>query len=833
MSAWRLAWTLARRDLRGGWRGLPVLLACLGLGVAAIAGIGSLSESVRGALRADARLLLGGDIDIRRTHQPMSAEARDWVAARAGGVSDTIRMRAMVSGGDGRALVELKAVDGAYPLLGQMTLSPPLPLAEALADGGAVAEAALLARLGVAVGDSLRLGEREVVLRAVIIREPDRLASVFSLGPRLMVAGDTLPATGLVQTGSLIRYHVKALLLPGRDAKATLEALDDTFPETAWRLRDASAAQPGLRRFVERLGMYLGLVGLTALLVGGIGVASAVASHLQTRVTTVATLKSLGATPSLVLRVYALQVALVVVAGIAIGLIVGAAAPFAVAPLAGANLALSLHPGLAPLPLSLAALFGALVALVVTLWPLAAVSAQPAARLYRPLAETVRPPRRYVLLVALAGLALIVVTAGTAPAHGIGWWFVAAALFATLLLLQAARLTAWAARLAAPRLGGVAKLALLAIAAPAGPTRLMVLALGMGLSVLVAIGAVEDSFRAEIAGRLAEESPAFFFIDIQRDQADALSATVAAVPGAEPPILAPMLRGRITALNGTPAGELDMPPGSRWLVRNDLGMTFRDTPQPGVPLAAGDWWGPDYAGLPLVSLSAGSAMAAGFAVGDTVAFTVLGRRIEAEIANFRNVDWSAVTLNFVVIFSPGVFDGAPYAYIATAQATPAAEDTVVRAIGKDFPNVSAVAVREVLETAKGVLSSVGGTLRATAGLTLLAGILVLAGVVAAGRRARIRDAAILKVLGARRADLLRAHLLEFALIGCAAGLVAVAVGGITAWAFVSQILAMEWAFSPWRALATVLGGTAITAAVGFAGTWQALGQKAAPLLRSG
>jgi putative ABC transport system permease protein len=831
MSAWRLAWTLARRDLRGGWRGLPVLLACLGLGVAAIAGIGSLSESVRGALRADARQLLGGDIDIRRTHQPMSAEARDWVAARAGAMSDTVRMRAMVSGGDGRALVELKAVDGAYPLLGAMTLSPPLPLAEALVDGGAVAEAALLARLGVAVGDSLRLGEREVVLRAVIIREPDRLASVFSLGPRLMVASDTLPATGLVQTGSLIRYHVKALLAGGRDAKATLEALDDAYPETAWRLRDASAAQPGLRRFVERLGMYLGLVGLTALLVGGIGVASAVASHLQTRVETVATLKSLGATPSLVMGVYALQVALVVAAGIAIGLILGAAAPFAVAPLAGQNLALSLHPGLAPLPLSLAALFGALVALVVTLWPLATVSAQPAARLYRPLAETVRPPRRYVLLVALAGLALIVVTAGTAPAHGIGWWFVAAALFATLLLLQAARLTAWAARLAAPRLGGITKLALLAIAAPAGPTRLMVLALGMGLSVLVAIGAVEDSFRAEIAGRLAEESPAFFFIDIQRDQADALSATVAAVPGAEPPILAPMLRGRITALNGTPAGELDMPPGSRWLVRNDLGMTFRDTPQPGVPLAAGDWWGANYAGPPLVSLSAGSAMAAGFAVGDTVAFTVLGRRIEAEIANFRNVDWSAVTLNFVVIFSPGVFDGAPYAYIATAQAARHAEDAVVRAIGKDFPNVSAVAVREVLETAKGVLSAVGGTLRATAGLTLLAGILVLAGVVAAGRRARIRDAAILKVLGARRGDLLRAHLLEFALIGCAAGLVAVAVGGITAWAFVSQIMAMEWAFSAWRALATVLGGTAITAAVGFAGTWQALAQKAAPLLR--
>jgi len=378
---------------------------------------------------------------------------------------------------------------------------------------------------------------------------------------------------------------------------------------------------------------------------------------------------------------------------------------------------------------------------------------------------------------------------------------------------------------------GIAKLALLAVAAPAGPTRRMLLALGMGLAVLVAIGAVEDSFRAEIAGRLAEESPAFFLIDIQRDQADALAATVAAVPGAEPPILAPMLRGRIIAVNGTPAGELTVPPGSRWLLRNDLGMTFRDTPQPGVPLAAGDWWGPDHAGPPLVSLSAGSAMAAGFAVGDTVAFTVLGRRIEAEIANFRNVDWSAVTLNFVVIFSPGVFDGAPYAYIATAQATPAAEDGVVRAIGKDFPNVSAVAVREVLETAKGVLSSVGGTLRATAGLTLLAGILVLAGVVAAGRRARIHDAAILKVLGARRVDLLRAHLLEFALIGASAGLVAVVVGAIASWAFVSQIMHMDWAFSASRVLITVLGGTAITAAVGFAGTWRALAQKAAPLLR--
>jgi putative ABC transport system permease protein len=364
----RLAWRLARRDLRGGVRGLPVFVACLALGVAAIAGIGSLTAAIRAGLDADARVLLGGDIDIRRSHAPIDAEARAWVEARASAISDTVRMRAMAVAGE-RALVELKAVDAAYPLLGAVTLDPPMPLSEALTGAGAVADAALLARLGLAPGDEIALGEARFTVRATIRREPDRLASPFSLGPRLMIAASELGATGLIRRGSLIRYHTKLTLPQGVDAAAVIAALDAAFPDADWRLRDPSRAQPGLRAFIERLGMYLVLIGLTALLVGGLGVASAVRGHLASRIDAIATLKCLGAPPALVFRVYALQVLAVAALAIVVGAAAGATLPWPLAPVVAERLEIAARLAVYPAPLAFAAVCGLLAAALFTLWP--------------------------------------------------------------------------------------------------------------------------------------------------------------------------------------------------------------------------------------------------------------------------------------------------------------------------------------------------------------------------------------------------------------------------------------------------------------------------------
>jgi putative ABC transport system permease protein len=359
-----------------------------------------------------------------------------------------------------------------------------------------------------------------------------------------------------------------------------------------------------------------------------------------------------------------------------------------------------------------------------------------------------------------------------------------------------------------------------------------VLALGVGLSVLVAIGAVEGSLHDALAERLSAEAPAFFFIDIQRDQVEPFARLVDSVPGAGGIEHAPMLRGRLVAINGTPVRELEIPRGSRWLVRTDIGLTFADARPARVRLAEGEWWPERYAGPPLVSFDAESARDIGLGVGDRVAFSVLGRKVEAEIANLRRVEWNDIAINFVVMFAPGVLDGAPYATVATARASEAAEAPLVAAIGERFPNVSAIPVRAMLDAGARVVATIATALGIAAGVTLVAGVLVLAGVVAAGRRARLYDSVVLKVLGATRGDVLSAYLLEHALLGLAAGAIAAAIGTLAAWAFVTGFLELDWTFSPARAAATVLAGAAIATVVGFAGTWRALGQKPAPILRA-
>jgi len=383
---------LALRDLRGGAKRLRIFVACLALGVAAIAGVGSLGAAVRAGIAADARTLLGGDLELRLAHREITQEQRDFLTRRAE-LSEVAQLRAMARRADNaeRRLVELKAVDGAYPLAGAVQLAPGMGMREALGrsdDGrwGAVAERALFDRLRVEVGDEILVGENRYVLRAVLEREPDRGVQAF-FGPRLIIALESLPDTGLLQPGSLVYRHYRlAAPAPGAPEALTAE-LRARFPNAAWRVRGLDEAAPGLQRFVRRTELYLTLVALSALLVGGLGVAHAISAWLETRIQTIAILKSVGAGRGVILRTYAAQAALFAAVGILIGLAIGAALPWAAAAPLGERLGVAVRPTLYPAPLGLAALFGALTAALFTLWPLARDGRDPAG-------NTVPRPRR-------------------------------------------------------------------------------------------------------------------------------------------------------------------------------------------------------------------------------------------------------------------------------------------------------------------------------------------------------------------------------------------------------------------------------------------------------
>ena len=848
-SSWALALRLARRELRGGLKGFRIFLGCLMLGVAAIAGIGSVSQSMLAGLQQDGRSLLGGDIDLRLVHRPASAEQRAWLEARAE-VSEVTELRTMARAAEPaepaarRVLVELRAVDSLYPLYGAVGLEPAGPLDGALAfrDGawGAVADANLLNRLNLtpdrtSTGVRVRVGEAIYEIRATLAQEPDRATRLFAFGPHFLVARDSLPATGLVQPGSMIRYHYRLRLPEDRSATAVRAALTEAFPEAGWRIRDARQAAPGVQRFIVRLTLFLTLVGLTALLVGGLGVGNAVRSYLEERTATIATLKCLGAPGRLIFRVYLTQIMILALAGVAAGLVLGAGAPYLVGLLLSQNFGWSLAIRLYPQPLLTAAAFGLLTAWAFTLWPLAQARAIPAAALFRNLVAPARTGRfhaRTALAVALAGLLLSALAIATASDPWVGVYFVAGALVALATFrITAEGMVAAARRLPRPRRPSL-RLAIANLHRPGAPTVSVVMSLGLGLTVLAAVVLVEGNLARQIRETLPARAPAFYFIDIQPGQAEAFDRIVAQTPGTGELRRVPMLRGRIATVNGKTPDQLEIPPEIAWVFRGDRGLTWARHAPKGAALTLGEWWPEDYRGPPLVSLDAEVATALGLGPGDRLGVNILGRVVEVEIANLRRIDWAGLGINFVMVFSPGLLEQAPQSHIATVAAEPEAEDALERAVTDRFANISAIRVKEALEAVAALLGHIAAAVRATAAVTLAAGVLVLAGALAAGHHRRVYDTVIFKVLGATRADVARAFLIEYGALGLLSAAVAAVIGSLAGYLVLTEVMHMPFVFLPQAVIGTVVLATAITLFLGFLATWRALGQKAAPLLRN-
>ncbi|NBC34331.1 MAG: FtsX-like permease family protein [Alphaproteobacteria bacterium] len=835
-----LAWRWSRRELRGGLRGFWVFLGCLALGVAAIAAVQSTATGIQTGLREDGRAILGGDLSIRVIFHQATAEQRAWLDSTAD-VSAAVEMRSMARARDGAAttLIELKAVDDAYPLYGSVALEGTGSLDDALSrrDGrwGAAVDRTVLDRLGLALGDRLAIGEAEFDIRAVIEREPDRASGAnFAIGPRVMVARAAMDATGLLQPGSMIYTHYKLRLPEGVGTAAYRARLNERFPDAGWRVRDFTDAAPALQRMIERLTMFLTLVGLTALLVGGVGIGNAVKAFLDGKIATIATFKCLGAGGALVFTTYFLQVMALAGLGIAVGLAVGAAAPVLVAGLIADLLPIPLRIGVYPQALAAAAVFGLLTAVTFSLWPLARAREVPAASLFR---DRVAPdhgwPRRgFVAATALSGLCLAGFAIATAADPRLAAGFVAAAIAALLLFRTAAWLIIAAARRAGRPRRADLRLALANLYRPGAPTVGVVLSLGLGLTVLVAIALIEGNMSRLVRDTMPRDAPAFFFVDIQPDQIEPFRALVDDTPGVGRVEAKPSLRGRIVAANGVPAEEALVNPEHGWLLQGDRGVSFAAEPRAADRVEAGEWWPADYRGPPLISIYKDIAAAFDIGVGDTLTVNILGREFQAEIANIRDIEWGSLNINFTMIFTPSTLQAAPHTYIATVHADEATEGRLVPAVAERFPNVTAVRVRDALSTVNRVFAEIGAAVRGIAGVTLLAGTLVLAGAIAAGHSRRVYEAVVLKVLGATRWDVARAFLLEYGLIGLLAGLIAAAIGTLAGWAVLTFVMQVEWTFLAGSVAVTTLLAAAITIGFGFVGTWWALGRKAAPLLRN-
>jgi len=839
-----LAARLALRELRGGLSGFYIFLACVALGTGAIAGVNSVSQMMTGSIASEGQTILGGDIRFESDNMDIGEAERDYVEG-LGTVSSGVNMRTMARKPDGsdQSLVELRAVDDVYPLYGDFQTVPSMPTDALFAqtDGvyGAAVAQIFLDRLGSSVGDRVLVGEADLQIRGVIAAEPDSLSEGFGFAPRLMMSRAALDAAGLIRPGSLVEFSYRVRLdgsAGSRDLADLREDATSRFPDAGWSIRTSQNAAPSLTRNIERFSQFLTLVGLTALIVGGVGIANSVRAWLEGKRGVIATLKCVGAPSKLVVAIYLIQVMLIAAFGVLLGLAIGAATPFLAAGALAGIIPISVSASFYPASLAIAAGFGLMTAFAFAVLPLGRAGEVPATALFRQQGfEASSLPRwPYLLTAGLTLAALCAAAIWFADDRRIAIVFVAAVIVAFAVL----RLVGYAVQIIARRWPAVRstplRLAIGNIHRPGALTPSVVLSLGLGLALLVTLALIDTNLRRELSGNLPERAPNFFFVDIQSNEIDGFEDVVLGLAPEGKVIKVPMLRGRITQLKGEEVNAENVPSEARWVLRGDRGVTYAKNQPENSRLAEGEWWPADYQGEPLVSFSAEEAREIGLAVGDTITVSVLGRSITARIANLREVEWESLSINFVMVFSPNTFAGAPHSWMATLSdptADAADEGEVLRAVTQAYPTITSVRVKDALELANRLVGQIGIAIRAAALVALVASVLVLAGALAAGNRSRIHDAVVLKTLGATRATLIRAYVYEYGLLGLATAVFALAFGGVASWFVVSRIMTLPSEFMPDIALITLAGALILTVGIGLAGTWRVLGQKAAPVLR--
>src|SRR5690349_2129391 len=753
----------ALRELRGGLRGFYVFIACIALGVMAIAGVGSVAASLGEGMAREGRALLGGDVAFLLFQREAKPDELAFLRSR-GEVSVVGTMRGMARAEDGKlALVEMKGVDNTYPSIGELTLNPVLPMNDLLSqrDGvfGAAADPTLLARLDLKVGDIVTVGDARFQIRSAIESEPDKLGVGIGFGPRFLVSYDALHATGLIQPGSLVRWNYRVKLPDNAsDERAVTSLMNHTRaaePQAGWEIRSRSNASPQLERNIDRFTQFLTLVGLAALLVGGVGVANAVKSHIDRRLDVIAAFKALGATGRDVFAIYLTQVIVLATLGSVIGLVAGAALPFVIVGLFGKLLPLPVVPAVHPTELVLSLVYGLLTALAFGLWPLGRIHDVPVAALFREAvsAEWHRPRWRYLALMLIVIALLIAVVIGLAYDKRIAAVFVVSALIVFALLRGIAEaVMALARRLPRTRFP-MLRLAITNIYRPGALTPSVVLSLGLGLAVLVTITQIDGNLRRQFLAALPEHAPSFYFIDIPSADADRFNDFLKkSEPGSTVEDV-PMLRGRIVAARGVRAEELHPSSDAEWVLQSDRGLTYTGEVPKGSKVVEGEWWGADYNGPPLVSIEKKIADGLQLKLGDEIVVNVLGRDIPARIGNMRHIDWQGLGINFVLVFSPNAFKGAPHTHIATlTEANPdvAGDARIIKQVADAFPMVTSVRVREVMETVGTVVTNLVLAIRGASAVTLISAILVLGGALAAGHRHRVYDAVILNTHSAAR-----------------------------------------------------------------------------------
>ena len=830
--ALRFAW----RELRSGIAGFRIFLACLALGVAAIAATGSTAEAFRQGLASQAREILGGDLVVSIDQRRFTPEERGWLSA-LGPHTYSVRANGMAETASGaRRLVDMRGVEPGYPLVGKVELAGAPDLATALRErDGAVVEQTLLDRLHLRLGDRFTVGGTPLIARAVLVSEPDRLGRGFALGPRILTRTETVARAGLLEPGGLFGEAVRIVLPAGSDPKRVIRQLQAAFPQATFEARDRSQAAAGAAGLIDQLDYFLGFIGLASLVAGGLGVGGAVSAYLGGRKRSIATLKALGAEGALIRNVYLIQIGVLALLGVGIGLAVGAVAPLLVGLLARDQLPIPALFAVYPAPLIKAGAFGLLAAAAFSLAPLARARSTPPSALFRSELSGRLPLGPEVIGAGLAGVGLATLAVLTAPTKVAAAGLIGGTIVAFGLLWGLGLAAAWAAGRLRALARGPVRLGLANLSGPRSAARTASPAIGLGVALLAVVVLIQSSLLAQVTQVAPRTAPSMVFTEIPGERGPAFDAVIDKVmahPAKDRYRRAPLITGRITRLNGRPVVLDEIRDGERWAFDKDILLSALAIAPDDANIVQGRWWGAADGGPPQVAMAVDVARAAGLKVGDTITLQVLGRELDARIAVLRNVEVGGFGSNFALILDTRAIEGANPRSVAIARATPAEEQALTRALGEDFREVNVISVREQLEAAATLFDRLALAIRGAAAVAGLAGLLVLVGAIAAGVSERAREAAILKVLGGSHRQILTAYLIEYGLVGAIAGAAGVALGAAGAWPVVTLVFKAAWSVD-WGGVVLLLSGaTGFAALGGGVAALHALSRRPAPVLRN-
>ncbi|HLN59949.1 MAG TPA: FtsX-like permease family protein [Symbiobacteriaceae bacterium] len=833
---------LALKELRRGRRKFLFFLLCIAIGVAGLVGVKGFNASLQEAMLKEARTLMAADMTLS-LNKPASAEEQQFVESlKSRGIqvalnTETVSM-AVNSGTKDSTIVEVKAVDKGYPFYGVLELNP----AGELTDETALVGADLLDKLGLQVGDPVRVGKVAFKVAGVITKEPDRVTAGFGIGPRVMLTRGGLQRAELIQVGSRANYIYLFKLASDEQVATVRDELKTAFAKDRPRIADFREANPQVRRFLDRMTAFLSLVSLVALLVGGLGVANATRAYIQQKLDTIAIMKCVGATNRRVIEVYLLQMLLLSLAGSLLGILLGYAVQLVMPQVVGQVLDLQLDLTLSPVVALQGLLVGLVTSVLFTLLPLSAIAdVKPALVFRRDMLETKPKPTwgqrgRGAGLLALIGAGLVLIAGWVSGNFRWGFYFMAGLAGAVLLLGAASWGAVWLVRrIKVPRSWLTVRQGLASLYRPGSQVGAIVLALGIGVTMVLSVYLLQRSLMREVQLTTPPGTPNMIFYNLQTADAEPLYNLLKANPGvAEVPPPTPIVRGRLTAIDGKTKEQLGLTQDEERFFNYQFQTTYSADLPPGNELVAGLWWTEtDWkGGQVLVSVETEAAERLHLTVGSVMEMELEGGLpVQAKVFNIRKTTDFRAGGGFNFVFAPGGLEGAPITYLGQANVKPGASRAVQRAIVSQFPGVTVIDLREVLETISGILDRIGLVIRFVAAFSVIAGLIILASSIATTKFRRTREAVLFKTLGATRGRVWRIFAVEYAVLGLVAGLMSTILAVAATYSVLRWVMEVKYQFEALPLLAGVVISVVLTVIVGVLSTLDVLRAKPLQVLR--